>query len=267
MRNKCVSLAAMKLREQRPTAADLISSWTSWSRQCSSNVHLFEWGQRTPWPLIGLEIGDRSPSMPRVYISAGVHGDEPAGALALLEWTQQHATELPGTWYLAPLVNPGGWDAGTRENPDGIDLNRDYGKPQSIETTQHQRWLESLPPISLFISLHEDYETEGFYLYSLNNPELGRQIIDAVSSVMPIEQNQADGHELQQGLVQTSPLETILQEMGDSLPEALWFYQRFRTINLTTETPSCRPLQERIAAQKQALDVLLKYVKKLYSTV
>ncbi len=258
----------MQPQESRPTATELISQWVSWSRQVSeSQVKLQAWGQRDPYPLIGLEIGSQSPKHPCVYISAGVHGDEPAGALALLEWVQQRYQELPGIWYLAPLVNPSGWDAGTRENADGVDLNRNYGTPRSIETRQQQRWLETLPDISLFASLHEDYETDGFYLYCLNQPALGSQIVDAVSQVMPIEQNQADGHPLTAGLVQTLDPDEVIREMGDSLPEALWFYQRFRCLNLTTETPSSRPLNERIKAQKCALDTLLKYLTEIYSTV
>jgi protein MpaA len=251
----------MKSQENRPAANTLISQWLSWSKQTSAaDVRLREWGKRDSYPLIGVEIGNYSPSLPSVYISAGVHGDEPAGALALIDWVQQRYRELPGIWHLAPLVNPSGWDAGTRENADGIDLNRDYGIPHSVETQQQQRWMESLPPISLFVSLHEDYETDGFYLYCLQQKELGKRIIQAVSGVIPIEQHYADGHPLEDGLVHTLNPDEVVREMGDSLPEALWFYQRYRCLNLTTETPSSRPLNSRIEAQKRVLDTLLEYL-------
>lgn len=241
-----------------PSAQTIIDSWISWAKDSAAqNVELVEWGKRDEWPLIGLTMGNRTSPGPVVYISAGMHGDEPAGVLALQEWIRQAVSTLHGTWILAPLLNPGGWDRRSRENPESIDLNRDYGTPQSIEVKQHQRWLESLPQVDLFLSLHEDYEAEGFYLYCLDNPKLGYRILDSVARVMPLQPgNEVDGHALSEGLIQTGNPAEILKEMP-SWPEALWMYDRFpKASNLTSETPSCLDLPLRIAAQKQVLDTV-----------
>ena len=56
-----------------------------------------------------------NPMAPRLYFSAGMHGDEPPGPLAglkLLEenrWTYAHLTVIP-------LLNPGGLGQNRREN-------------------------------------------------------------------------------------------------------------------------------------------------------
>ena len=56
---------------------------------------------------------------PEVYISTGVHGDEPAGPMAVLELLQRKSLPETINLTLFPLVNPRGLEAGTRENADG----------------------------------------------------------------------------------------------------------------------------------------------------
>lgn len=248
-----------------PPAQTLINSWIAWAeQQPASTVELVEWGKRDPWPLISLILGDRREQGPVVYISAGIHGDEPAGALALQEWIQENSRHLKGTWFLVPLLNPGGWDQRSRENPDSLDLNRDYGNPESIEITQHQQWLNTLPEVNMFLSLHEDYEAEGYYLYCLNTPKLGQHILKSVSRIMPLQETpEVDGNPLSEGMVVTGDPQSLLKEMP-GWPEALWFYDRFpKAINITSETPSMLGLSLRVAAHKQVLQTLFLHLEEV----
>src|SRR5690625_2477570 len=75
-----------------------------------------------------------------IYVSAGIHGDEPAGPLAVLELLR---TGLPHdlSWTICPVLNPTGLEKGTRENFAGVDLNRDYLPPTQPETEAHVLWL------------------------------------------------------------------------------------------------------------------------------
>ena len=76
-------------------------------------------------PLLALTRRVPGPA-PRIYLSAGIHGDEPAPPLAVLEMLEAGAFDPEVDWFVCPFLNPGGMALGTRENPGGIDLNRDY---------------------------------------------------------------------------------------------------------------------------------------------
>src|SRR4051812_9145318 len=69
-------------------------------------------------------LAKRTPgSRPRVYISAGIHGDEPAPPLTLLRLIERGVFDTRAVWFICPLLNPVGFLRQTRENAEGIDLN------------------------------------------------------------------------------------------------------------------------------------------------
>ena len=72
----------------------------------------------------------------RIYISTGIHGDEPAGPLAALELIQCDAWPADAAVWLCPCLNPAGFALNRREHPEGIDLNRDYRLPQSASNAR-----------------------------------------------------------------------------------------------------------------------------------
>ena len=61
-----------------------------------------------------------------VYVTSGVHGDEPAGPMAIQRLAEEHFFNDEVTWLVSPLLNPDGFIHYTRENRKGIDLNRDF---------------------------------------------------------------------------------------------------------------------------------------------
>ena len=53
-------------------------------------------------------------------------------------------------------------------------------------------WLDTIPQFALGLCLHEDWESQGFYLYELNpdlQPSYSNQIIEAVEKVCPIDRS------------------------------------------------------------------------------
>src|SRR5215475_11234963 len=58
----------------------------------------------------------------RIYISAGIHGDEPAGPLAARQLLEDNAWPADVSLWLLPCLNPTGFQFHRRENSDGIDL-------------------------------------------------------------------------------------------------------------------------------------------------
>jgi predicted deacylase len=209
-------------------------------------------------PLIALTRRTPGPR-PRIYLSAGIHGDEPAPPLALLELLEAGTFDTRADWFLCPLLNPAGFLAGSRENADRLDLNRDYRHLVSAEIRGHIGWLQRQPNFDLAICLHEDWEAAGFYLYELNptgRASLADAMVAAAGQVCPIEQAAIiDGREAAApGIIR--PVHD--PQLRDQWPEAIYLRAHHTTLSYTLESPSALPLAQRIAAIKTAVEVALQ---------
>lgn len=71
----------------------------------------------------------RGRQLPTILVTAGVHGNEPAGVDAAMRFLSEHVRAYDGRCriVLLPCVNPSGYEAATRENAAGIDVNRSFG--------------------------------------------------------------------------------------------------------------------------------------------
>lgn len=217
-------------------------------------------GRSEGYPLLGLtrQATDPDTGERRVYLSAGIHGDEPAGPQALLELLEEDALPRRQSYVICPLLNPTGMVCGSRENAEGIDLNRDYRHFASDEVSLHARWIEqSVHGISLALHLHEDWESQGFYLYELNltqQPGLSDPIIRAVRQHLPIESAEMiDGRIAQKGIIRPDNIPEL--EEGD--PEAIYLQKNYGGLNYTLETPSSKDFRQRVNALKAALLAIL----------
>lgn len=205
-----------------------------------------------PGPLVAWEKPGPGPC---IYVSAGIHGDEPAGPLAMLELLRSGFFERPAHWLLCPALNPSGLAAGTRENAAGIDLNRDYWLRSSPEVSAHAAWIDALKVPELFISLHEDWETTGFYFYEIrlgrDQPQRAREILDAVHPWFPPQPGPLiDGHEIRgPGWI----YHAAEPDIPEGWPEAIYLAKLGCPVSFTFETPSRAPLENRIAAHVAAV--------------
>lgn len=210
-------------------------------------------------PLAVWERGDAGPS---VYLSAGMHGDEPAGPLALLEMIESGALPHVIRWSLCPAVNPTGLALGTRENADGIDLNRDYLRRSTAEVQAHAAWLESRPVPNLFISLHEDWEARGFYFYEINlGPDIPARAAAILDAVKPWFEPDA-GHEID-GHSPRAPgwiYHEAEADVPEGWPEAIFLAKLGCQLSFTFETPSHAPLDQRVAAHLAAVRAALSVI-------
>lgn len=125
------------------------------------------------FPVYRVEVNSQAKTT--IVMVAGHHGDEPAGPLGLLDYLEDRPD--PEVRILAfPLLNPAGYDRGTREDRKGHDLNRQFfsrrGDAQDILKAVH---LES---IRFLLSLHEDPEADGFYCYQQNCKPLANKVRD-----------------------------------------------------------------------------------------
>ena len=212
-------------------------------------------------PELPLQAWRRSPAPGRrIYISTGIHGDEPAGPLTVLQLLRENLWPDDAELWLCPCLNPAGFPLNRRENAQGTDLNRQYLHPEARETRAHIAWLQRQPGFHLALCLHEDWEAHGFYLYELNpdqRPSMARKAIQQVSALCPIdpsaviEDRPADG-----GLIHPN----IDPLSRPQWPEAFWLLQHRTRHSFTLEAPSDFPLPTRVQALVTAVRTLLELV-------
>ncbi len=171
-------------------------------------------------------LDTRHPS--RIYLSAGIHGDEPAGPLAVRQLLQENKWPGDLALWLCPCLNPTGFALNRRENDEGLDLNRQYLQPA--------------------LCLHEDWESPGFYVYELNpdnRPSLAEAIINRVAEVCPIDPSELiEGRPAQGGIIR--PI--VDPRSRPQWPEAFFLLTRKTRLSYTLEAPSDFPLSTRVAA-------------------
>jgi hypothetical protein len=199
---------------------------------------------------------------PSIYISAGIHGDEPAGPLAVHQLLRED--KWPGDLeiFVCPCLNPAGFGLNRRENDEGLDLNRQYLKPQARETIAHIDWLERQPSFDLCLCLHEDWESQGFYVYELNpdnRPSLAGTITNHVAEVCPIDRSEMiEGRPAQDGIIRPN----VDPRSRPQWPESFFLLTRKTRLSYTLEAPSDFPLATRVASLVAGVRAAVDSVKK-----
>lgn len=201
-------------------------------------------------PEFELHAWKRSVTEPRrrIYLSTGIHGDEPAGPLAVAQLVRENRWPGDVELWLCPCLNPTGFPANRRENAAGLDLNRQYLHLQAAETRAHVNWLQQQPVFDVAICLHEDWESHGFYLYELNpdnRPSHSAEIIRRVATVCPIDLSaEIEGRPAEGGVIRPSTDPRTRPEW----PEAFWLLTHKTRHSYTLEAPSDFPLETRVNA-------------------
>jgi hypothetical protein len=210
-----------------------------------------------------------APDKPWVYISSGVHGDEPAGPLAILEWlkSNQHLDQI--NLDIFPCLNPRGLESNSRNTPEGFDLNRDYLCRLSNEAKLHTAWFEEeckidprRPKYAASICLHEDWEADGFYLYEVNPaklPSYADTVIQSVEKYFPIDRAEwIDGRPARNGVIRPEDNPAL----RDEWPEAIYMIaENISLRNFTLETSSDFDLETRALALVKALSSLISCIQ------
>ena len=199
-----------------------------------------------------------NPNPPRrIYISAGIHGDEPAGPMAALKLLQENRWPKHLEIFLIPCLNPTGFLINHRGNASGIDLNRDYRNTKTAEVRAHLAWLNRQPKFDLYLCLHEDWESQGFYLYEQNpdsHPSLAEKMIEAVKPVCPVDPSEIiEDRPANGGIIRPN-----LNPYGrPDWPEAFYLITEKSRQGYTLEAPSDFPLPARVNALAAAVNAAL----------
>jgi murein peptide amidase A len=223
------------------------------------------------YPLVCIEtISDKSnsPDLPCVLISAGVHGDEPAGVIAAVDFLRDFAPALSDQLRLIvlPCVNPSGYEANTLETMSGINLNRSFGI-NSSEPEIHaiESWLaESRLTFRITLDLHEAppyYRGEGFarkdnptgtYLYetvSDDSTRIGHAMIAALPSRADVCRWPTIYHDKNDAGVVAYPDACRNAIYAEKTSFDAYLNARYTNHSITTETPTFWDFEKRVATQ------------------
>ena len=216
--------------------------WTSETFYESNSLELFALTR------FAADNGNFEKSPKSIYISAGIHGDEPAGPLAALQLIQENRWPENLDLWFCPCLNPVGFTLNTRENAQGIDLNREYLNPLAEEIRAHIAWLDRQPNFNLCLLMHEDWESHGFYLYEQNpdgRPSLAEPMIEAISKVCPIDPNEViEDRPAKNGIIRPN----IDPKLRLKWPEAFYLINNKARQSYTLEAPSDYPASTRVDA-------------------
>lgn len=223
----------------------LIARWRAVAEVASLEMRPF--AEADGQPLFVLRSEAPPGGAARVYLSAGVHGDEPGGPLGLLHWAESNTATLRGLDLLIfPLINPGGLLDNTRADRGGRDLNRLFHSDED----PFPAWRREVGGgrFDLSICLHEDYDGRGCYIYEIGLGGLAERLLEAGAAFIPpdsralIDISEAVGGVVRHGDLQRDELPL------EGLPEAIWLYFDGCPFSLTLETPSEFSLWSRVHA-------------------
>jgi len=233
-----IKIALQSPRVQRRSLADLLApldkiAATSPNLVANHDAQFQFNGERYELPRY-LFVGPRGGDTPiRVGIFAGIHGDEPEGVHALVQFIKllEARPELAAGYYLSfyPVCNPTGFEDATRFSRGGKDLNREFWNNSSepeVRLLQAELQSRSFQGI---ISLHTDDTSAGFYGFAhgatltkhLIEPALrsaeeflprdGRPVIDGFNARNGVIRDAYDGILSAPPKVRPRPFEIILE--------------------------------------------------------
>lgn len=237
------------------------------------------------YPLYCLYYTNSLSSSPLIYVSAGIHGDEPAGvecAIRIIEQLSDHRQYNyceslldKFNWVISPCDNPFGYERDIRENRVGLDLNRMFENPnQTLETEFITKSLMRLPyhkvqkhlsenieskrvTIEIALDLHEDKDSSGFYLWErrkANHSPIGTAIVNKVEAVCPINQeSMIEDHTNVNGVI------TLLDQVtSKGWTRGRYLAEQENTRCLILETPTRLDWDTRINAHMLALQAVIE---------
>lgn len=194
----------------------------------------------------------KPPATAGLYMSAGIHGDEPAGTEAMVYWAENNVRRLAKLpCLLFPCLNPWGLVNNSRFDETHRDLNRAFHESHAMI----REWKTLVKPFQfeIALTLHEDYDGQGLYIYEVERvkPFWGESLLDLARPLIPIEgRTMIDGRRATGGLLRRR----IDPRKFPQLPEALYLHLHHARRTFTFETPSEFALDRRVAVQLVLID-------------
>jgi len=194
-----------------------------------------------------------------IAIIGGLHGNEVAGPLGVLEWLKTPYIARKHRLLIIPCANPYGFINNTRRNGQNKDQNRRWckgeirvGEVKAIENVINNEKIDFL------YTVHEDHTASKFYLYhSDQNIAIYEEIKKIAESYFPIDlSKRIRGDLAKDGIIVHDEVFEARNKIDCSIEN--YVYKTFGVNYLTTETPGMIDLEDRIACTVKIIDFLVK---------
>ena len=258
-----------------------------WHQANTTQIHTLS--EDSSYPLFCVHYTPQQTNAALIYVSAGIHGDEPAGvecALRLIELladdTQHYSHPFPFykyNWLISPCDNPYGYERDIRKNAECLDLNRMFETPnrcsetafiaESLLLTQFQHaqkqtnhnTIGKSGTIELALDLHEDTDSDGFYLWerraSTCHP-IGGSVVKNVERVCAINREPwIEEHRNENGMI--TLLDTVTTK---GWTRGRYLAEQIKTRCLILETPTQSEWETRINVHMMAIQSAVKHALK-----
>lgn len=207
-------IATQSPRVQRRSLADLLAPLEQIARHspnlvANHDAHFEVGGENYGLPRY-LFVGPKGGDTPiRIGIFAGIHGDEPEGVHAIVQFIKllEAKPELAAGYYLSfyPVCNPTGFEDATRFSRNRKDLNREFWKNSAepeVRLLQAELVSRSFQGI---IALHTDDTSAGFYGFA-HGATLTKHLIEpalqAAEKFLPLDGRPViDGFHARNGII------------------------------------------------------------------
>jgi protein MpaA len=224
------------------------------------------------YPIFSIRIANPSAKKseaPMVLITGGIHGDEPGGVWAVLEFLNRFP-DLPEVYRkceftVLPCTNPFGFEHDTRQNNEGIDLNRQFRDGHPPVEVQLVKKVVAGRAFDLTLEFHEDVDSPGFYLYELmqkGESSWGKEILGALAKAYPINRSgEIEGTTADSGLILRHDEDHTFRQFVNSRadwPQAFYHFTNGSRRSYTTETPTSLIPEKRTEMHLKVLDLAVK---------
>lgn len=230
----------------------LVARWKAVGRMAGIRLRLFATAGKFPVYVL------RSPAIQStggIYLSAGIHGDEPGATEALVTWAEQNAARLSTLPLLIfPCLNPWGLQNNSRTDENGVDLNRAFQRDDHPLIDGVKQMIGEMK-FEIAMNLHEDFDGEGLYLYEVRRerPFWGETLIEAARPFIAIEpRTRVDGFKATAGIIRRRVELQRFASIG--FPEAIYLHRGHARHSITVESPSEFAIEQRVRAQVAILE-------------
>ena len=194
-------------------------------------------------------------------IFAGIHGDEPEGVHAVLQFIEilENSPELARGYclFFYPLCNPTGFEDRTRHSRNGKDLNREFWKGSAQAEVAILEQEIKARRFHGIISLHTDNTSEGFYGFARGatlTKHLLNPALRATEAVVPRDRRGwIDGFQARDGLIKDCYAGVLSSQPG----------VRPKPFEIILESPQKAPQFQQQQAFILALNTILAEYRKL----
>jgi hypothetical protein len=219
-----------------------------------------------------------NPRAKKVFLSAGIHGDEKAGVYALLDFLRKDVKGYLNhySFVALPCLNPSGFERDTRSNHNRRNINRDFKtRSRTKEARSVKSFMRMLGWSYLFcLNSHEDPTHIKVKKHSLeDNPrEFYLYLVSPLRDIGHTIMNMMEEND-----IEVCKRERIYEDRADS--GVVWWagrhdpeYCEYDTLenhflnytehSIAPETPTCWSLEKRILAHRLTIAATIEHVGK-----